>query len=105
MSLKFDSFHPLNNQVLLEPIKEERVTESGIILVDKFRDRQIIQHGFVVERAPATYLSTGATAPCLVDFGDLVLYDRSKALDLEVGGIECVLVHEDAIIVKVIEDE
>ena len=83
---------PINGYILIEPIKEEEVTKSGIVLPGN-EDREKSQEGIVV---------AGGGAPKSIDQdgikpGSKVLYGQFAGEDVKIDGKNYKFVHIDSI--------
>ena len=74
---------PMNNMVVVEH-ETAKVTKGGLHLPDKHRDEQYVT-GVVVAVGPGAATESGARVPIPLDPGDVVVFDKSAAFDIEVG--------------------
>lgn len=81
------NIQPLNGYVVIEPLKEEEVTKSGIVIPDT-ANKEKPQQGKVVAVAKTNISSTGTDLPIEIKVGDTVLYGRYSGEDVKVEGIE-----------------
>ena len=79
------SLIPLEDHILIEPISEETVTKSGIILPDS---KEKPSKGKVVAVGQWKILDSGARAPIDVKVGDIVYFTKYSPdeLDVELWG-------------------
>ena len=92
---------PLSNQVLLEPIEEEKVTASGIVLPDTVEGGKSEQ-GKVLAVGPGKKNDKGEVQPMAVKVGDTVLFKKYGPDEFELEGKKY-LVAEEADILAVLE--
>lgn len=83
---------PLGDRVVVQPVKEEEVTKSGIVLPDTV-EKEKKQEGTVVAVGPGKMLESGSRAPIDVKVGDRVLFEKW-------GGEEVTVDEEDYKIVE-----
>lgn len=94
---------PLSNHVLIEPVEEENVTKSGIVIPDSAKSKKR-SRGTVISVGPGKY-KDGGLVPMSVKPGDHVLFkepwsDESKIKDAD-SGKEYLLVEEDDILATI----
>lgn len=77
---------PLRNQVVVLPIKNEKVRESGIITLD---DKKRPQKGEVVSVGPEAKL---------VKVGEKILFGRYSTTDVEVNDIKYYIIKDEEIL-------
>lgn len=106
---------PRGDRLLVVPIEEERVTDSGIILPEQAREKP--QRGRIVELGPkvnekrSSGMMLGAPVgppepnPDDLAIGDEVLYSKYGGTELKVDGEEVILLREVDIFCRVHEDE
>jgi chaperonin GroES len=75
------SFIPLEDHILIEPINEETVSKSGIILPDS---KEKPSKGRVVAVGNGKILDNGTRAPIDVAVGDVVYFTKYSPDELEV---------------------
>ena len=92
---------PLNDHVFIEPIEEEKVTKSGIVIPDT-ADKEKPIKGKVVAVGPGKLDENGKRMPMSVKVGNVVLFKKYGPDELEVDGKKY-LVGEEADILAIIE--
>ena len=88
---------PLSDHILIEPIKEEGKTKTGILLpetVDKERPEQ----GKVIAVGPGKKLSSGKRVPVEVKEGDIVLFTKYSPNEIKVEDKEYLIAKEEDIL-------
>ena len=75
------SFIPLEDHILIEPITQEVVTKSGIILPDA---KEKPSKGTVIAVGQGKILENGTRAPIDVKVGDTVYFTKYAPDELEV---------------------
>lgn len=91
---------PLHDHVVLEVIKQETKTKSGIILSDK--DSDATTTGKVLAVGPGKHVD-GKLQPMHVAVGDRVLYREYSATKVKLDGSEYLLVKESDLLAIVKE--
>lgn len=94
------NFQPLNDHIFIEPIGEEKMTKSGIVLPDTAEKEKPIK-GKVVAVGPGKLDEDGKRIPMSVKIGDIVLFKKYGPDELEVEGKKY-LVGEEADILAII---
>ena len=84
MSVKF---RPLADRVLIEPIRAETKTASGIIIPDTAKEKP--QEGTVIAVGPGK-----VDEPTTVKAGDKVLYGKYAGSELKLDGKDYLIVKE-----------
>ncbi|HOW12923.1 MAG: co-chaperone GroES [Candidatus Pacebacteria bacterium] len=88
---------PLSGYILIEPIKEEEKTKSGILLpetVEKDRPEQ----GTVIAVGSPKKTSSGKTIPLEVKPGDKVLFTKYGPNEIKVDDKEYLIAKEEDIL-------
>src|SRR3989344_4671954 len=86
---------PLNDRVLVEPVKEER-KKGGIILPETL-EKEKPQEGIVIAVGPGKFDEDGNRIPMTVKKGDKVLFTKYAPNEIKVDGKEYLVVREDDI--------
>jgi len=68
-------FHPLNDHVVIEPIKEEQKTKTGIVLPDT-AEKERPEQGKIIAVGPGKMTDSGNRLPLSVKVGDVVLFSK-----------------------------
>ena len=89
--------HPLNDKVVVKPLKQEEVTKSGIVLPDSARDEKPEQ-GEVVAVGTGKVLDNGQRSPMSVKVGDKVLFTKYSPDEVEVDGETYLVIEEEKIL-------
>ena len=88
---------PLANRVFLEPIAEDKITKSGIVLPDTAEKEKPIQ-GRVVAVGPGKRNDQGNLLPLAVKVADLVLFKKYGPDEIEIDGKKYLVADEDDIL-------
>jgi len=88
---------PLNDKVVVKPLEQEEVTQSGIVLPDTAREDKPEQ-GKVVAVGSGKLLDNGQRTPISVKEGDTVLFTKYSPDEVEVDGEKYLVVEEEKIL-------
>ena len=88
---------PLSDHILIEPIKEEEKTKSGILLPDT-AEKEKPEQGRVVAVGPGKRNKKGERAPIDVKVGDKVLFTKYGPNEIKVEGKEYLIAREEDIL-------
>ena len=91
---------PLNDHVFIEPVSEEKITKSGIILPETSEKEKPIK-GKVVAVGPGKMDDKGNRIKMSVKAGDLILFKKYGPDEIQVDGKKY-LVGEEADILAII---
>lgn len=114
------TLQPRADRLLVEPIEEERVTASGLILPDQAREKP--QRGRIIALGPELHQAVLDWGQQLdadkvpkkpragrldrpLGLGDEVLYSKYGGTDLKVDGEEVILLRETDVFCRIIEDD
>ena len=91
------NFKPLSNHIFLEPLAEEKMTKSGIVLPET-ADKEKPIMGTVLAIGPGKKNDKGELQPMSVAVGDKVLFKKYGPDDIEVDGKKYLVGDEDDIL-------
>ena len=89
---------PLHDHVILEVIKQEKSTKSGIILTNEEKDFPNI--GQVIEVGPGLF-KDGAMTKMNVQKGDKVIFKQYSTTEIKLDGRKYLIIRESDILAKV----
>lgn len=82
---------PLSNRVLVQPNPTEDRTESGIIIPDTAKEKPL--------KGKILAMGSGKVGKKMtVKVGDSVMYGKHAGMELNVEGVDCIMMREDDII-------
>ena len=87
---------PLSNHLFLEPLEEEKVTKSGIVLPDT-AERERPTRGKVLAVGPGK-MEKGERIAMSVKVGDTVLFKKYGPDEIEVDGKKYLIGDEDDVL-------
>ena len=88
---------PLNDKVVVKPLKQEEKTKSGIVLPDSAREEKPEQ-GEVTAVGPGKMLENGSRATMSVKVGDRVLFTKYSPDEVEIEKIKYLVIEEEKIL-------
>ncbi len=91
------NFKPLSNHLFIEPLTEEAVTKSGIVLPDTAEKEKPMQ-GKIVAVGPGKLNDKGERLPMSVKIGDRVLFKKYGPDEIEVEKKKYLVGDEDDIL-------
>lgn len=87
---------PLSDHLILEPIEEEKVTKSGIVIPDTASKEKPTQ-GKVIAVGPGKF-EKGERIPMSVKVGDVVLFKKYGPDEIELDGKKLLVGDENDIL-------
>lgn len=88
---------PLRDHILIEPIKEEEKTKSGIFLPDT-ASKERSEQGKVIAIGNGKKTDDGKIIPLSVKPGDVVLFSKYGPSEIKVDGKEYLIAKEEDIL-------
>lgn len=91
------NFKPLSNHLFIEPIEEETMTKSGILLPDTAEKEKPVK-GKVIAVGSGKLNEKGERMPMSVKVGDMVLFKKYGPDEIELEGKKYLVGDEDDIL-------
>jgi chaperonin GroES len=91
------NFKPLSSHVFIEPVEEDKMTKSGIVLPDTAEKEKPIK-GKVLSVGPGKVNEKGERIPMSVKVGDTVLFKKYGPDEIEIDGKKYLVGDEDDIL-------
>jgi chaperonin GroES len=88
---------PLSDHILIEPIKEEEKTKSGIFLPDTAQ-KEKPEQGMVIAVGQGKKTDDGKIVPVSVKVGDKVLFTKYGPTEIKLEGKEYLIAREEDIL-------
>ncbi len=88
---------PLGSRVFIEPVEEEKTTESGIVIPETAEKERPIK-GRVLAVGPGRVTDKGDRAPVSVKEGDMVLFKKYGPDEIEIEGKKYLVADEEDIL-------
>ena len=87
---------PLGNRLIVEPIEQEEITASGIVLPESAKEKPM--QGNVLAVGPGDRKDDGKRAKMDVSKGDVVLYAKYGGTEVKVEGKKLLILKESDIL-------
>jgi len=88
---------PLSDHILIEPMKKEEKTKSGILVPDT-AEKERPEQGRVIAVGPGRKTSSGKIIPLEVKVGNKVLFTKYGPNEIKVGEKEYLIAKEEDIL-------
>ncbi len=88
---------PLNDKVIIKPIREDEKTKAGIVLPDTV-EKEKPEKGEVIAVGPGKLLENGQRAPMSVKVGDKVIFKKYSPDEIKINKEEYLVIDESDII-------
>ncbi len=88
---------PLSDHILIEPIKGEEKTKSGILLPDT-AEKERPEQGKVIATGPGRKTSAGKVIDMDIKKGDKVLFTKYGPAEIKVDGKEYLIAKQEDIL-------
>jgi chaperonin GroES len=83
---------PLGNRLVVEPIEQEEITATGIVLPDTAKEKPM--QGEVVAVGNGRIADDGKLIPMNLKVGDKVLYGKYAGTEVNIDGEEYLIMRE-----------
>jgi chaperonin GroES len=90
------SFKPLGSRVLIEPIEQEEITASGIVLPETAKEKP--QQGKVLAAGPGDRNEDGERVAMDVKVGDTILFAKYSGTEVKMEGKKLLILRESDIL-------
>lgn len=90
---------PLGNRVIIEPMKLEDVTKSGLVLPDSAKEKS--QEGKVIAVGPGRVTDEGTRIAVDVKVGDKVVYAKYAGTEFKEDGKDYLILEDSSILAKI----
>lgn len=90
------TFKPLGSRVLIEPVEQEEITASGIILPETAKEKP--QQGKVLAAGPGDRNDKGERVAMDVKVGDLILFAKYSGTEVKMDGKKLLILRESDIL-------
>lgn len=92
---------PLTDHIVLQPIDEEEVTVTGLVIPDSAKEKP--QHGHVVAVGPGKANDAGVVETLELDAGDRVLYQKYTGQDITVDNVDYIIIRFQDVLAKLVD--
>lgn len=93
---------PVSDHIVIEPLKKEEMTKSGILLPDT-GDKERPEQGRVIAVGPGKKNEQGVVVPIEIKEGSVVLFSKYGPNEVKVDGKEYLVARADDIL-AILED-
>lgn len=87
---------PLGDRVVVKPIDVDEQVKGGIIIPDTAKEKP--QEGEIMAVGPGKVSDSGAKISLEVKVGDRILYGKYSGTEVNVEGLELLIMHESDIL-------
>lgn len=91
---------PLGDRVVIEPLEEEEMTASGIVLPESAKEKP--QKGKIIAAGPGRLDDDGDRIAMSVAVGETVIYAKYSGTEIKLDGKKLLIVSEKDILAKLI---
>ena len=98
---------PVNDKIVVKPkqIKDDNVTEGGIILPDTVQDGVLLE-GEVVAAGHGMYSANGNLIPLVVEVGDTILYNKhAQTQEYKLNDEDVILMSQNEVLSILYKDD
>jgi chaperonin GroES len=88
---------PMNDYLLIEPIKEDEVTKGGIVIPETAREERAIK-GKVIAVGPGKLNEKGERIPLIIKEGQTVIFKKYAPDEIKIDDKEYYFVREDDVL-------
>ena len=92
---------PLTDHIVLQTVKDEEVTTSGLVIPDSAKEKP--QHGLVVSVGPGKLNDNGVVETLDLDDGDRVLYQKYTGQDITVDKTDYIIIRFQDVLAKLVD--
>jgi len=87
---------PLQDRIIVRRVDEEETTKGGIIIPDSAKEKP--QEGKVIAVGKGKANEDGKLQPLDVKKGDKVLFSKYAGTEINIGGVEHLIIREDDVL-------
>lgn len=91
---------PLSDRVVVEPMEEEEITASGIVLPESAKEKP--QKGKILAAGPGRLDDDGDRIAMSVAVGDTVIYAKYAGTEIKMDGKKLLILSEKDILAKLL---
>jgi chaperonin GroES len=88
---------PMNDYLLIEPIKEDEVTKGGIVIPETAREERAVK-GKVIAVGPGKLNEKGERIPLTIKEGQTVIFKKYAPDEIKIDDKEYYFVREDDVL-------
>jgi len=88
---------PMNDYLLIEPIKEDEITKGGIVIPETAREERAVK-GKVIAVGPGKLNEKGERVPITIKEGQTVIFKKYAPDEIKIDDKEYYFVREDDVL-------
>ena len=89
---------PLTDHIILQPVEQEEITTSGLVIPDSAKEAP--QHGHVISVGPGKLNDSGVVEKIELASGDRVLYQKYTGQEVTVDSEEYIVIRFQDVLAK-----
>lgn len=89
---------PLTDHIILQPVEQEEITTSGLVIPDSAKETP--QHGHVVSVGPGKMNDAGVVETIELESGDRVLYQKYTGQEVTVDSQDYIVIRFQDVLAK-----
>lgn len=93
------TLQPLDDRIVVRPIKKEEMTKGGIILPDTAKEKP--QEGEVIAVGPGKLTDDGTRIEMDIKKGDKVMYAKFSGTEIKLDDEELLIMRESDVLAKI----
>ena len=93
---------PINDYILVEPLKQEEITKGGIIIPETAREERAVK-GKIIAVGPGKLNEKGERIPINVKEGQVILFKKYAPDEIKIDDKEYYFIREDDVM-AILED-
>jgi chaperonin GroES len=93
---------PLTDHIVLQPVEEEEITASGLVIPDTAKEKP--QHGRVVAVGPGKMNEAGVVETLELQSGDRVLYQKYTGQEVTVDKEDYIVIRFQDVLAKLVDE-
>ncbi len=94
------TLEPLADRIVITPLKQEEVTDSGLVIPDTVKEKP--QQGEVVAVGPGKRDEDGKRIKMDIEPGDRILYKKYTGTEVKLDNVEYIVLGENDVLAKLI---
>ena len=92
---------PMTDHIVLQPVEEEEITASGLVIPESAKEKP--QHGHVIAVGPGKLNDAGVVETMELDDGDRVLYQKYTGQDITVDSEDYIIIRFQDVLAKLVD--
>lgn len=88
---------PMNDYLLVEPVKEDEITKGGIVIPETAREEKSMR-GKVISVGPGKLNDKGVRIPIIIKIGQLVVFKKYAPDEVKINDKEFYFIREEDVL-------